>query len=138
MAAGSFKSLLRVTWADTDAAGVVHFARYFVFFERAEQEFYRSLGLSFADFRDRGFWFPMVEACCEYKRPARFDDLLEVELTVEELGEKSVKYGFRVVNEGTGVLLAVGHLVAVAADRETERATVLPAEFVEKLRRFGK
>lgn len=138
MSAGSFKSLMRVTWADTDATGVVHFSRYFVFFERAEEEFYRSLGFNFTDFRDKGLWFPRVEAFCQYKKPARFDDLLEVELTVEELRMKSVKYRLRVINKGTSDLLAIGYLVAVVADKQSGRATELPAEFVEKLRPYGK
>jgi len=56
-----------------------------VYFEGAEEEFYRSLAFSLADLRSRGFWLPRVEAFCQYRKPARFDDLLEVEVTVEEL-----------------------------------------------------
>lgn len=138
MPANSFKSLLRVTWVDTDAAGVVHYSKYFVFFERAEEEFYRSLGFSFTDLRNKGLWFPRVEAFCQYKKPARFDDLLEVEMTVEELREKSVKYGFTIVNKGTGELLALGYLVAVAADKQTGKATEIPSEIIDKLRPFSK
>jgi acyl-CoA thioester hydrolase len=138
MPANSFKSLLRVTWVDTDAAGVVHYSKYFVFFERAEEEFYRSLGFSFTDLRNKGLWFPRAEAFCQYKKPARFDDLLEVEMTVEELREKSVKYGFTIVNKVTGELLALGYLVAVAADKQTGRATEIPSEIIDKLRPFSK
>lgn len=138
MSASSFKSLLRVTWADTDAAGVVHYSKYFLFFERTEEDFYRSLGFTFNDLRSKGLWFPRVEAFCQYKKPARFNDLLEVELAVEELKEKSVKYGFRVVNTEGADLLATGHVVVVAADRQTGRATEIPGEFVEKLRPFSK
>jgi acyl-CoA thioester hydrolase len=133
----SFKTVLRVTWADTDAAQVVHYANFFRFFERAEEELYRRLGFSFTDFRTKGLWFPRVEAFCQYKRPAKFNDLLEVELTVEELKEKSVKYGFRVVNKETSDLLAKGHLVAVVVDRQTGEAAPIPHEFVQKLKSSG-
>jgi len=138
MSSDSFKTSVRVTWADTDAAQVVHYSKYFVFFERAEEEFYRSLGFSFVDFRNRGLWFPRVEAFCQYKKPAKFGDLLEIELTVDELKVKSVKYGFKVTNDETSDLLALGYLVVVAADRQTGRATQIPAEIVEKLKPFHK
>ena len=138
MPTGSFKTTVRVTWADTDAAGVVHFSRFFVFFERTEEEFYRSVRLSFKDFRDKGLWLPRVEAFCQYKKPARFEDVLEVELTLEELRDKSAKLGFIVSNEETGELLANGYFVIVAADKNTGRATQIPAEFADKLKPFAK
>jgi acyl-CoA thioester hydrolase len=138
MPSDSFKTSVRVTWADTDAAQVVHYSKYFVFFERAEEEFYRSLGFSFVDFRNRGLWFPRVEAFCQYKKPAKFGDLLEIELTVDELKVKSVKYGFKVTNDRTSDLLAIGYLVIMAADRQTGRATQIPVEIVEKLKPFHK
>jgi len=138
MSSNSFKTALRVTWSDTDAAQIVHYSKYFVFFERTEEEFYRSLGFSFIDLRDKGLCFPRVEAFCQYKKPARFNDLLEVELSVEELREKSVKYGFKVTNKETGDLLAVGHLAVVSVDRQTGKATQIPVEIVEKLKLFYK
>jgi acyl-CoA thioester hydrolase len=75
---------------------------------------------------------------CQYKKPARFNDLIEVELSIEELKEKSVKYSFRIVNEETGVLLANGYVVIVAADKQTGKATQIPSEIVEKLKPFTK
>jgi YbgC/YbaW family acyl-CoA thioester hydrolase len=88
MSSDSFKTSIRVTRVDTDAAQVVHYSKYFVFFEMAEEEFYRSLGFSFIDFRNKGLWFPGVEAFCQCKRPARFGDVLEIELTMDELKEQ--------------------------------------------------
>jgi len=132
----TFKTSLRVTWADTDAAQVVHYSNYFRFFERAEEEFYRQLGFSFADTAKKGLWFPRVEAFCQYKRPARFNDLLEVEVSVENLKERSFKLGFRIINEETNVTLATGYIVIVAADKQTGKATRIPSEIVEKLKSF--
>ncbi len=132
----AFKTSLRVTWADTDAAQVVHYSNYFRFFERAEEEFYRQLGFSFADTAKKGLWFPRVEAFCQYKRPARFNDLLEVEVNVENLKERSFKLGFRIINEETNVTLATGYIVIVAADKQTGKAMRVPSEIVEKLKSF--
>jgi acyl-CoA thioester hydrolase len=137
MSQSSFKTSFRVTFVDTDGAGVVHYSNYFRFFERTEEEFYRHLGFDFTDFRERGLWFPRVEAFCQYKKPATYGDLLEVELHVEELKEKSAKLSFNVVNEA-GELLAFGYLVIVAAEKQTGRATQIPKDILEKLRPFTK
>jgi acyl-CoA thioester hydrolase len=133
-----FKHQLRITWADTDAAQVVHFSNYFRFFEKAEEEFYRELGFSFTDIKNQGLWFPRVEACCQYKKPARFDDLLDIEMTVEEMKEKSVRYGFRIINKDTEELVATGYLVAVVADKKTGKATQIPKTIADKLKPFCK
>jgi acyl-CoA thioester hydrolase len=134
----SFKTSYRVVWADTDAAQVVHYSNFFRLFERAEEEFYRHLGFSFTEFGKRGIWFPRVEAFCQYKKPARFNDLLQIELSIGDLREKSVKYEFKVLNEETSALLASGYIIAVAADKRSGRATDIPMEIVEKLRPFSK
>ena len=139
MSSRTFNTSFRVSWADTDAAQVVHFSNYLRFFEKAEEEFYRHLGFSFTDYKlTPGLWFPRVEVFCQYKKSARFNDLIEVELSIEELKEKSVKYSFRIVNEETGVLLANGYVVIVAADKQTGKATQIPSEIVEKLKPFTK
>lgn len=136
MALSAFKTSFRVVWADTDAAQVVHYSNYFRFFERAEEEFYRQLGFSFTDTAKKGLWFPRVEAFCQYKQPARFNDLLEVEVTVGFLKEKSFRLDFRIINKETSVMLAAGYVVIVVADKQNGKATCIPREIVEKLKPF--
>jgi acyl-CoA thioester hydrolase len=138
MPQSAFKTSYRIAWADTDAAQVVHYSNYFKFFERAEEEFYRHLGFSFTEIGGKGLWFPRVEAFCQYKKPAKFNDLLDVELVIGELREKSVKYEFRIFNKKTSDLLAVGYIIAVAADRQKGKATDIPEEILGKLRPFSK
>lgn len=138
MPLATFKTSFRVTWADTDAAQVVHYSNYFKFFERAEEEFYRHLGFSFTDLHAGGLWFPRVEAFCQYKKPARFGDLLEVEITIGELKEKSIRFEFNIFNKEEATLLAAGYIVALAADKQTEKATEIPEEIAKKLRPFCK
>jgi acyl-CoA thioester hydrolase len=138
MSPATFKTSFRVSWIDTDAAQVVHFSNYFRFFEKTEEEFYRHLGFTFTDAENRGLWFPRVEAFCQFKKPAKFNDLLEVELTIEELREKSIKYGFKIFNKESAVLLANGHVAVVVADKQTGKATEIPKEIAEKLKTFCK
>jgi acyl-CoA thioester hydrolase len=134
----AFRTSFRISWTDTDAAQVVHFSNYFRFFEKTEEEFYRHLGFTFIDAHKRGLWLPRVEAFCQFKKPARFNDLIEVELTIVDVKEKSVKYGFKVFNKETSDLLANGHMVVVAADKQTGKATQIPKDIVEKLKPFYK
>lgn len=134
----TYKALFRVSWTDTDAAQVVHFSNYFRFFEKTEEEFYRHLSFSFNDIMKKGFWLPRVETFCRYRKPAKFNDLIEVELTVEELKEKSIKYRFKISNKETAALLANGYTVIVAADKQTGKATKIPREILEKLKHFCK
>lgn len=131
----SFKTLYRVSWADTDAAQMVYFSNFFRLFSKAEEDFYEHLGL-LELFATKEVILPRVEAHCQYKKPAKFNDLLEIELTVEDLKKKSVKYGFKIYNKKTNELIAEGYLVAVAVNRHTLKAVQIPQEILEKLRAF--
>ena len=138
MSSPAFRTSFRVSWVDTDAAQVVHYSNYFRFFERTEEEFYRYLGFAFTDVNDSGLWFPRVEAFCQFRKPARFNDILEVELIVEELKEKSVKYGFQISAKESMTVLATGYLAVVAADKQTGKATQIPKEMAGKLKPYCK
>ena len=127
-------------WSDIDAAQVVNHSNYFRFFQRVEEEFYEFLGLGpgFNYFTERGIWLPRVEVFCQYKAPSSFGDILEISLTIMEIREKSVKYGFVVKQKDTNVLVAEGYVVIAAADRKIEKAIDFPLEIVKKLKTFKK
>lgn len=90
-----FHTTRRIEWADTDTAGIIHFSRYFCFMEEVEHEFLRSLGLSCMMERDglRITW-PRVSATCDFVRPVRFEDVVDVHLKVRRKGNKSITYSF--------------------------------------------
>ncbi|RLI21432.1 acyl-CoA thioesterase [Candidatus Bathyarchaeota archaeon] len=133
----SFKTSFRVSWVDTDSAKIVHFSNYFRYFEKAEEEFYRKLGCNFDDMAEKyGIILPRVEAYCHYVSPLKFNDLVEIELSVKELREKAVKYWFKVYNKQNGRLAAEGYIVVVAADRNLGGAVKIPKEIAEKLKSY--
>jgi acyl-CoA thioester hydrolase len=107
-----FRTNRRVEFCDTDAAGIVHFARFFIYMETAEHEMLRSVGLSVMqpDGEHHISW-PRVSATCDFQRPARFDDVITIEVSVERIGEKSVSYAFRFLLGDQ--LLATGQTTAV-------------------------
>lgn len=91
-----FKAQRRVEFSDTDMAGIMHFSNFFRFMETAEHGFYRSLGFSVVekDALPRIGW-PRVHASCDYHRPLRFEDLVEIHLLVEEKRSKAIRYQIR-------------------------------------------
>jgi acyl-CoA thioester hydrolase len=84
----------RVEFADTDMAGIVHFARFFVFMESAEHEFWRALG-SCVHTRVAGvdIGWPRVRASLDFQRPVRFEDVLDIRIRVRRKGRSSVTWG---------------------------------------------
>ncbi len=107
-----FRTTRRVEFADTDLAGIVHFANFFRFMDAAEVEFLRSLGLSVKlEWGGEHLGFPRVSASCDSLRPVTFEDVLDIEVALRRLGTKSVTYGFDFFKGGG--LIARGQVSSV-------------------------
>jgi len=90
-----FRTLRRVEFSDTDMAGIVHFAKFFLWMEHVEQEFLRSIGLSVSMiWEGERIGFPRVSASCDYLSPVTFEDVMDVELSIVKIGTKSISYDF--------------------------------------------
>ena len=90
-----FRTTRLVEFCDTDMAGIVHFANFFRFMEAAEHAYLRGCGLSvFLQWEGQTISFPRVSASCEFRRPARFQDVLDVTVQIDHLGRSSVRYRF--------------------------------------------
>ena len=89
-----FKTTRRVEFAETDMAGIMHFSNFFRFMETAEHGFYRSLGFSVDAQEALGVGWPRVHASCDYKRPLRFEDEVEIHLLVREVRDKTIAFEF--------------------------------------------
>lgn len=87
---------LRVIFGDTDQMGVVYYANYLRYFESARADYWRSLGRSYKDLEAWGVAMPVVEATCQYKRTAHYEDLLEIETWIGEVRGASVRFQYRV------------------------------------------
>jgi YbgC/YbaW family acyl-CoA thioester hydrolase len=108
----TFRTSRIVEFGETDMAGIVHFSNFFRYMESAECALLRSLGLGVKlDWEGQTLGFPRVAATCDYVRPARFEDVLDVEVAIVRLGEKSVAYGFDFTRAGE--LIAKGKVTSV-------------------------
>ena len=117
---------LRVRYAETDQMGVVYYANYLVWFEVARSELLRSLGWSYRDMEVEGFRLPVIEAHCEYRQPARYDDELEIRTLARMLSPVRIEFNYELVRLPDGVVLATGRTVHVGLDRDG-RPCRLPA-----------
>src|SRR5580765_2785833 len=89
----AFSITRRIEFAETDMAGIVHFANYFRMMEEVEHAFFRSVGMSVVmKHEGRGIGWPRVSVSCEYFAPVRFEDELELKLKVAKVGDRSVTY----------------------------------------------
>jgi acyl-CoA thioester hydrolase len=135
----SFTAMRRVEFRDTDAAGIMHFASFFPLMESVEHEFLRHLGLSVLAHDGAGpVSWPRVNAQCDYRSAARFEDELVVELRIARLGEKSVTYEFDIRHAEE--LVAEGRITAVCCRLSTTGGPLTPipilAAIAEKFRPF--
>jgi len=133
-----FISTHRVEFCDTDMAGIAHFTAFFRYMEAAEHAFLRSRGLSVV--QEEGgpagahISWPRVAASCDYKSPARFGDLLEIEVRLEKLGEKSAVWQHLIRCGGRE--LAVGQMTSVCCrivPGQRPASIVIPPDLRAKL-----
>jgi acyl-CoA thioester hydrolase len=134
-AAAPFRHTLRVYWEDTDAGGVVFYANYLKFFERARTEWLRALGFSQQAMLAReGVMFIVAETSLRYLRPARLDDLLQVSVDLQCAGHASLQVDQQAWRSTE--LLAEGRIRigCVAANHDgTFRPRRIPASILEKI-----
>jgi acyl-CoA thioester hydrolase len=124
---------VRVYWEDTDAGGVVYYANYLKFFERARTEWLRSLGYSqHALASDPGILFPVVNLNIQYLRPARLDDELRVGCEAVPRGATLIRFTQRMVRLDAAAsplaqTLAEAAVEVACVDARTFRPKRLPA-----------
>lgn len=101
----------RVIYGDTDQMGVVYYANYFRYFELSRSEFFRSLGGSYVELEKQGFGLPVVEANARYRSPAKYDDVILIEVKLAELKRASMRFEYVVRREANRDELVSGHTV---------------------------
>ncbi len=137
--ASSFAWPVRVYWEDTDAGGIVFYANYLKFMERARTEWLRSLGVEQRLLRERtGGQFVVSETNLKYHRPARLDDELLVTADVQQIGAASLIIGQRVLMkaEPARFLLCEGTIRIGWVDAHSLRPARIPAEVSGTLERY--
>jgi acyl-CoA thioester hydrolase len=121
------RTQVRVTYADTDAMGIVYYANYLRWLEVGRTELMRSLGIACKEMEDRGALLPVSEVFCKYHASARYDDILIIETTVEFLRRASIQFSYRILRKSDGTLLITGSTLHAFVDRKGKIVKVPPA-----------
>ena len=109
-------SVIRVRYAETDKMGVVYYANYFVWFEVARADLLRSLGWTYREMEHAGVALPVIEAHCDYHRPARYDEEMEVRAKGRMLSPVRMEFTYEVVRRDDQMVSASGRTVHAALD----------------------
>jgi acyl-CoA thioester hydrolase len=123
-----FRYYLRVRYGECDQQGVVYNARYGEYVDLTSTEFLRA-ALAPTDIFDGAFEFQVVKMLIEWTGPARFDDTLEIEVTLKALGTTSYTLGFTMRRAGTGASLVTAETVNVNVDPQSWTKVPLPDAF---------
>ena len=122
----------RVRFVDTDASQRIHYTAMLRHFEAAEFEFLRWLGVNYGEVGRDELAYPRVRVECDYLGPVRYDDLLDIAVGVERVGDTSFTLVFEAAIAGRPA--AKGRIVVVCMNRATQKSHRLPEEFAAKLR----
>src|SRR5688500_16448445 len=130
----AFKYRRRVQFAETDLAGIAHFAMLFRYMEEAEHALWRAAGLTIAKSGEDAGW-PRVSASLDFRAPLHFEDEFEVIVTIEKITRSSIAYR-HVIVKGESVI-AEGIMTAVHVDKkpgETLKSAPIPQRIIDALR----
>ena len=128
----------RVRWSDTDHARLIFYGSYLRFFEIAEVELLRAVGLPYSELFERyGIWLPRVQIHCDFLAPAVLDDLLRVEVYVGRLGRKSIRLNFEVFKIPAGECLARAQITMVCTERKALSSIPIPEDFAQRLEPYA-
>jgi acyl-CoA thioester hydrolase len=125
-------SVVRVRYAETDKMGIVYYAHYLVWFEIGRTDWLRETGWTYRAMEDEGLALPVIEAHCEYRAGARYDDELEIRTRARLVSAVRLAFDYDVVRRADAVVIATGHTVHAAVDR-SGRPVRLPARVRELL-----
>jgi acyl-CoA thioester hydrolase len=124
---------IRIRYADTDQMKFVYYGKFFEYFEQGRSDLLREIGLPYTRVEEMGLFIPVVEAHAEYKKPARYDDLLQVVTILRDPPVARVRLDYEVYREGEKEMLADGYTIHSFLNAETGKPTRAPAQFVEAI-----
>ena len=126
---------VRVRYAETDQMGVVYHGNYAQYFEMGRVEWLRNMGVSYKWMEENGVMLPVVSLTMNYKKPARYDDLLTVKTILKSKTSVKIEFDYEIYNEANE-LLTTGYSMLVFVDMKTGRPMLPPSYVSEKINSF--
>src|SRR5580692_4252109 len=132
--AESFRYNHRVTYAECTIGDHIYHSRYLDLLEAARGEFMRSSGTTVLEWQEKDYIFPVIEARLRYRYPARYDDLLTIEVWITLMERVRLNFGHRILNQD-GKLVLEAETFHACTSRE-EKPKRIPAELAEKFKLY--
>jgi acyl-CoA thioester hydrolase len=128
----TYETKIRVRYGETDQMGYVYYGNYAEFYEVARVEMLRNLGLSYKWMEETGIMMPVLELKCKYIKPALYDDLITIKVSLKEMPKTRIVFNYELFNENNE-LINIGETTLVFVNINTKRPTLGPVEFINKL-----
>ena len=134
-----YETRLRVRYAETDQMGVVYHSNFIIWFEVGRVEMMRELGFTYSEMEQQeGAHLAVVDVRCRYKAPARYDDMVLLRTRLMNVRDSLLHFGYEIVRDEDGTLLAEGESVHMVLDREFKRTRLSPRYLPLFLKAAGK
>jgi len=128
----SYKTNVRVRYAETDQMGFVYYGVYAQYYEVGRVELLRSLDLSYSKIEDLGFFLPVVNLEVNYKKSAFYDNELTIKTTIQEIPRSKITFFYEIFNESND-LLNYGSVTLVFMNKKTNKICKAPKKLIERL-----
>ena len=125
----SHRTTYRVIYGDTDNMGQAYYGNYFRWFEIGRSEMFRFLGLPYKAVEENGIFLPVAESYCKYATPARYDDVLVIETSLDSTLKAGIKFDYKIFKEDGRTLIAEGYTKHPCVSREGK--VVRPPQFLK-------
>ncbi len=119
-------------YADTDKMGQVYYGNYLKWFEVGRAEWFRTLGMSYRELEEKGYFLPVIEAYCKYLQPAYYDDIISIETDFSMPSSARIRFDYNIYKDTE--LIAQGYTVHVFLNGSTRKPTKPPAFFREMVK----
>ncbi|MDY4747155.1 thioesterase family protein [Veillonella caviae] len=124
---------INVRFYETDMMGIAHHSNHFRWFEMARIEFLRHIGVTLGAMMKEDIVFPIMNVSCEYKEPARFDDIINIETYLVKMTRAQMVFRYRMRRASDGVLLATGETKNAFMSQSTGKIVRLDDIFYKPL-----
>lgn len=125
-----YSTTVRVRYSETDKMSIAHHANYLLWMELGRTEMLRDAGLSYKKMEDMGYSLPVCEVTCRYIKPALYDDIIEITVSIEELKKRTIKMRCEIYRENDKTLLAGGSTIHPCIHIKSGKISTFPEEIL--------
>lgn len=124
---------IRIRYGETDQMGVVYHGNYAQFIEMGRVEWLRDIGVSYRSMEEKGIMLPVISLHLDYKKPARYDDLISICTTLRKEPGVKIEFDYKIYNEEREIL-TLGNTTLAFVDMKSGRPVKCPDYILEKLK----